>query len=182
VVNIITIGATSINVGFKLAEGDFKGAGREFAMGLIMIGAASAAPKLLAAGSTWWRAFSAFSAVERTVIAEAKLVLRIVPALKASFAEGKTAEFLVGKYRVIVEPVHRGSGLTMFRTAEFADEGFLLGREAFISEEELIKTALHEIYRLRVQTGIVQSTGTQHAAQLAQEAVDFSNRAFNALF
>lgn len=51
-----------------------------------------------------------------------------------------------------VEPQAPFSGMTLF-----AENGFVLGKEAFISKEELIKTLLHEIYRL--ETSAIRKTG-----------------------
>jgi hypothetical protein len=65
------------------------------------------------------------------------------------------------------------SGMTWFEK-----NGFNLGREAFVSEEELIKTVLHEMHRLKTST----LRGTGSAAQVSQEtkaAFDFANIIFN---
>ncbi len=65
------------------------------------------------------------------------------------------------------------SGMTWFEK-----NGFNIGREAFVSEEELIKTVLHEMHRLKTST--LRGTGT--AAQVTQEtkaAFDYANKTLN---
>jgi hypothetical protein len=65
------------------------------------------------------------------------------------------------------------SGMTWFEK-----NGFNIGSEAFASEEELIKTILHEMHRLTTST--LRGSGT--AAQVTQEtqaAFNYANKTFN---
>jgi hypothetical protein len=64
------------------------------------------------------------------------------------------------------------SGMTWFEK-----NGFNIGREAFKSEEELVKTVLHETHRLRTST--LRGTGT--ATEVSKEtkaAFDFAEKSF----
>jgi hypothetical protein len=58
--------------------------------------------------------------------------------------------------------------------------GFVLGREAFLSEAELSKTVLHELYRLT--TSVARGTGGGLNNAETKAAFEFAERAFNAAF
>lgn len=65
------------------------------------------------------------------------------------------------------------SGMTWFEK-----NGFNIGREAFKDEEELIKTVLHEMHRLRTST----LRGSGSASEVTKEtkaAFDFAEKTFN---
>ncbi|MDF0716489.1 hypothetical protein PY092_10040 [Muricauda sp. 334s03] len=65
------------------------------------------------------------------------------------------------------------SGMTWFEK-----NGFNIGEEAFASEDELIKTILHEMHRLK--TSKLRGSGT--AAEVSEEtkaAYDFANKTIN---
>lgn len=64
-------------------------------------------------------------------------------ALRSAHGSGVSAEVNIGGSVIRYEPSYSGSGMTMF-----GDDGFILGRHAFSSQEELAKTLLHENYRL----------------------------------
>jgi len=63
----------------------------------------------------------------------------------------------------------------------FGENGFLLGREAFSSESELVKTLLHELHRL--STSVVRANGATMATVRSETeaASAFAERAFKAV-
>lgn len=64
------------------------------------------------------------------------------------------------------------SGMTWFEK-----NGFNIGREAFISEEELIKTVLHEMHRLK--TSVLRGSGSaSEVTRETQAAFDFAEMAY----
>lgn len=58
----------------------------------------------------------------------------------------------------------------------FGENGFLIGRETFSSDEELAKTVLHELYRLNTSASAGGVSG-ELATQETAAAADFANRA-----
>jgi hypothetical protein len=176
-VNIVSIGSTAIHAGFNIAEGDYRGAAKNVVVGLVLIGAASAAPKLIAAGSVWWKSFSAFSAAERGVIAEAKVIQStgLFERAKTAIQAGRDIEVTVGQRTIVVSHELRDSGMTLF-----GENGFIIGRNAITSEAEFAKTLLHELYRLEFQQG-VQAGAAGGAATATQQAFQFADRAWTLL-
>lgn len=73
-------------------------------------------------------------------------------------------------------PNGRFSGFT-----DFEQNGFAMGREAWVSEEETVKTILHELHRLSTSSVAEGLTQAQVTAE-TKAAQDFANRAFNAIF
>ncbi len=75
------------------------------------------------------------------------------------------------------EPDLPASGMTMF-----GEDGFLIGNEAFISNEELGKTILHELHRLNTSqstsgvTGDLANNETQNAFNFAERAYEELNK------
>jgi hypothetical protein len=63
----------------------------------------------------------------------------------------------------------------------FGENGFVLGREAFVSEAELTKTLLHETYRLTTSQSAVGVSGAVASAE-TNEAFSFAERAYGAWF
>lgn len=71
----------------------------------------------------------------------------------------------------MVEPNVPISGMTLFE-----ENAFVIGKEAFSSDDELIKTILHELHRLYTS----KSSGGVNGALASQEteaAFNFANRA-----
>lgn len=58
----------------------------------------------------------------------------------------------------------------------FGENGFLIGPEAFTSQDELQQTVLHELYRLNTSASADGVSGSL-AAQETQVAADFAARA-----
>jgi RHS repeat-associated protein len=91
-------------------------------------------------------------------------------ALRAAHTAGRSAEVQVGGVNIVYEPGLNASGMTLF-----GERGFVLGREAFGSNDELAKTVLHELYRLGTSesaSGLsagLASVETKSAAQFANE-------------
>jgi hypothetical protein len=95
--------------------------------------------------------------------------------LQDAFRSGVFSEFKMGGRTVLVEPGHPYSGLSLF-----GENGYVLGREAFSSSDELIKTLLHETYRL--ETSAVRSRGSVVAGPETQATYDFVERVFEEYF
>jgi hypothetical protein len=114
-----------------------------------------------------------FSRTEREVIAEVRAIC--LGTLREAFEAGGAQLELAGR-TIIVEPAMPASGMTLF-----GENGFVLGREAFASTEELTKTLLHELYRL----GVSQSSGglgQQLASLETQATFCFAERAWERCF
>lgn len=73
------------------------------------------------------------------------------------------------------EPGLPASGMTMF-----GENGFLIGREAFTSSGELLKTVLHELYRLNTSASSA-GVSAQLSVQETKAAFEFAERAFKEL-
>ncbi len=76
------------------------------------------------------------------------------------------------------EPGLSASGMTLF-----GENGFVLGRAAFLSRSELTKTVLQELFRLT--TSRVGASGAACQAAVAAEtqaAFSFAERAFRVFF
>ncbi len=92
-----------------------------------------------AAGST------GFTKTEHAIITEVQRIMASheIAQIRAAHVAGASVTRRIGERFIQYEPDLPASGMTMF-----AANGFLLGREAFVSEAELTKTLLHELYRL----------------------------------
>jgi hypothetical protein len=119
------------------------------------------------------------SKLERAIIAEARLITKSsdLAKLRADADAGEGA-LITNRERVVqYEPNLPASGMTMF-----GENGFLLGREAFKSEDELGKTILHELHRLNTSSlREGAAIGAEAAAAETKSAFDFANRAINVL-
>lgn len=114
-----------------------------------------------------------FSEVEVEIIQEARGII-----LSAQFAnlltaqkDGEPAMEIINGRLIQYEPGLPASGMTMF-----GENGFLIGREAFESLQELDRTILHELYRLRNSTSSGGVSGAL-ATQETEEAFNFAMRA-----
>ena len=116
---------------------------------------------------------SGFSATELSVVNE----VRGIPLsqLRAAYEAGGT-ELTIGGRTILVDPGVPASGMTLF-----GENGFVLGREAFVSEAELTKTLLHETYRLTTSQSAVGVSGAAASAE-TNEAFSFAERAYGAWF
>jgi LysM repeat protein len=123
-------------------------------------------------------ALAGFTAAERAAIAEAKQILASPEMMQIRQAQalGKDIMVKIGGRVIQYEPGMPASGLT-----NFAENGFVIGREAFASEAELTKTILHELYRLTtsVLRGSADSAGV---TQETKAAFEFAERAWAKVF
>jgi RHS repeat-associated protein len=116
----------------------------------------------------------AFSATEKAIIAEARLILKNENLIMRTFESGIGTELKLAGRTVIIEPQAPMSGMTLFE-----ENAFVIGREAFSSRPELVKTILHELYRLQTST-LRGATGIQQAvSQETASAASFAEKAFS---
>ncbi len=120
----------------------------------------------------------AFSATEQSIIIEARKILSSAAfaRIRAAQAAGRGVNVRINGRLIQYEPGAPCSGMTIF-----GENGFLLGREAFKSESEVVKTVLHELHRLT--TSVVRSQGATMATvhSETQAAKVFADRAFKAV-
>lgn len=95
--------------------------------------------------------------------------------LREAFEAGG-AELRIGGRTILVDPGIPSSGFTLF-----GENGFAVGREAFVSDAELTKTLLHETYRLEFSRAAAGVSGELAAAE-TNAAFTFADRAFEAVF
>ncbi|MDC0709849.1 hypothetical protein POL68_15355 [Stigmatella sp. ncwal1] len=120
----------------------------------------------------------AFAATEQSIIVEARRILSssAFMRIREAQAAGKGVIVRINGRLIQYEPSAPCSGMTLF-----GENGFLLGREAFRSEAEVVKTLLHELHRLT--TSVVQSEGVTMATvhSETQAAKVFADRAVKAV-
>lgn len=118
-----------------------------------------------------------FTATEQSIIIEARRILSSpsFARIRAAQAARKGVIVRINGRIIQYEPSAPCSGMTLF-----GENGFLLGREAFKSESEVVKTLLHELHRLT--TSVVRSEGATMATvhSETQAAKVFADRAFKA--
>ncbi|MCY7356462.1 MAG: hypothetical protein LH609_03165 [Rudanella sp.] len=118
----------------------------------------------------------AFNSAEKAIVTEVQFMLRSEAKLRTAFNSGVGTELKICGRTIIVEPDMPASGLSLF-----GENGFVIGQEAFSSRPELIKTLLHELYRLNTSQaahGVSQTLATQETAA----ASSFAERAFTQYF
>ena len=119
-----------------------------------------------------------FTAAEQSIIIEARRILSSpwFARIRAAQAAGKGVIVRINGRLIQYEPGAPCSGMTLF-----GENGFLLGREAFKSESEVVKTLLHELHRLT--TSVVRAEGATMATvhSETQAAKIFADRAFKAV-
>jgi hypothetical protein len=119
-----------------------------------------------------------FTATEQSIIIEARRILSSpwFARIRAAQAAGKGVIVRINGRLIQYEPGAPCSGMTLF-----GENGFLLGREAFKSESEVVKTLLHELHRLT--TSVVRAEGATMATvhSETQAAKIFADRAFKAV-
>jgi hypothetical protein len=114
-----------------------------------------------------------FSAAELGVVNEVKGIP--LGQLRSAFEAGG-AELNIGGRTILVDPGAPVSGMTLF-----GENGFLLGREAFVTDAELTKTLLHETYRLTTSQAAAGVSGSLATSE-TNAAFTFAQRAFEAHF
>ena len=77
------------------------------------------------------------------IVNEVRLIYHspLMHQIRGAHSKGKSMTVVIRSYTIQYEPL-QFSGMTAFPT------GFVIGKEAFASEDELKKTLLHEMYRL----------------------------------
>jgi hypothetical protein len=120
----------------------------------------------------------AFSSTEQSIVLEARRILSSSELAQIRLAQqaGKSLLVRIGGRLIQYEPGAPCSGMTLF-----GENGFLLGREAFTSESELVKTLLHELHRLT--TSVVRANGATMATVRSETeaASAFAERAFRVM-
>ena len=114
-----------------------------------------------------------FSVKESSIIHEARAVLQSseMANIKSAHVAGQSATVKIGEKVIQYEPGLPASGMTMF-----GENGFLIGKEAFSSGDELGKTVLHELHRLNTSASANGVSGAL-ATKETQAAFDFAQRA-----
>jgi hypothetical protein len=84
-------------------------------------------------------------------------------AIQQAHASGQATEVEINGVKVLYEPELPASGMTLF-----GEHGFIVGPEAFQSEEELAKTIAHESFRLATST----SSGGVPGRLVLSETID----------
>jgi hypothetical protein len=131
---------------------------------------ATVATSLVLDGVTEEAALAGFNDVEKGVIIEVRGMLKAssqMARIRQAFASGTSVEVKIGERLIQYEPSIKASGMTMF-----GENGFLLGPEAFTSQTELVKTLLHETYRLYTSTSM--ATGVSQALATAETKATFN--------
>ena len=102
--------------------------------------------------------------IELKIIQEVELVLKSkqFKTICNASNKGVSHSVIINNRTIVVEPEAPISGMTLFE-----ENGFVLGKEAFTSKEELIKTLLQEIYRL--ETSNIGKTGKATQEIVAEE-------------
>lgn len=114
-----------------------------------------------------------FSTIEVEIILEARRIIMSQQFANLLDAQklGESATEIINGRLIQYEPGLPASGMTMF-----GENGFLIGREAFDSTEELDRTILHELYRLRNSSSSGGVSGSL-ATQETEDAFNFAMRA-----
>lgn len=121
---------------------------------------------------------SGFSSAEQGVILEVRGMMKAadIAKIRQAYASGTDVVIKIGSRTIQYEPALKASGMTMF-----GEDGFLVGREAFTSEQEFVKTLLHETYRLVTSVSRTEGVSAATAKVETDAALDFSNRAYAAV-
>jgi hypothetical protein len=120
-----------------------------------------------------------FTAAELQIIQEAQHFFEptVFQQFKDAFAAGSSFVTNVNGRPVIIEPLAPTSGFTLS-----GEGGFMLGKEAFKSDEELTKTIYQELYRLNTSEVLGGKGAVSGAIARAETdaAFSFAERAFAA--
>ncbi len=128
--------------------------------------------------------FEKFTSSEREIIIEVKSILNSseFDALRKAAKEGRQDSVKINGRTLTFEPdIPSGKGFYAITNSETM--GFHLGIDAFQNQEELIKTLLHELHRLKfsdvVKTG---SANKEIATFTTKNANDFANEVYELIF
>jgi LysM repeat protein len=119
-----------------------------------------------------------FNAAEKAVIAETRQMLASPEMMQIRHAQALDKEITlkIGGRLIQYEPKWPFSGIT-----NFEGNGFTIGGQAFSSESELIKTLLHELYRLTTSVARGSAGGGVNNAETTA-AFEFAERGYQAAF
>ena len=120
------------------------------------------------------------SRTEMAIANEAKQILASseLAQIRTAQKAGNVSRFIINGRTIQYQPKLPFSAITWFE-----ERGFVLGEEAFASEEEMTKTILHELYRL--SSSQVTSGGAVSQSLVQKETVDayqFAERAYKEIF
>ena len=120
-----------------------------------------------------------FSDLETAIIAEVQVIMGSaeMKELQIAHIAGRGIEVSIAGRTIIYEPSLPASGFTLS-----GESSFVLGALAFVSEAELVKTLLHELYRLTT-SAILRgdiATGEEVSAE-TNAAFEFAERAYRRL-
>ncbi|MBS1528366.1 MAG: hypothetical protein JST19_22155 [Bacteroidetes bacterium] len=87
----------------------------------------------------------------------------------------KATELEIGRRTILIEPELPFSGMTFFE-----ENGFVLGKAAFESKEEMIKTVLHELYR--IENSARGANSAARAAEETKNAYYFAEKIYSKYF
>jgi hypothetical protein len=119
-----------------------------------------------------------FTTTEQSLIIEARRILSApeFARIRAAQAAGQGLVVRIRGRLIQYEPGAPCSGMTLF-----GENGFLIGREAFRSEAEVVKTVLHELHRLATSTVRTEGATMATVHSETQAARLFADRAFRAV-
>jgi filamentous hemagglutinin len=162
-----------LNKGLSSDNPAIKGAA--FAESMMVVAGTATLARSFAQGAKG--GITGFSATESGIINEAQGILNSseLAKIQAAHAAGQPVTVNIGGRLVQYEPGLPASGMTMF-----GENGFLIGREAFASPQELQQTILHELYRLNTSSSASGVSGAL-ATQETKAAADFAAKAVKVL-
>jgi len=182
IVGVATIGLQAIqaarDIGKFLAiaskatsEHELDIAANHLAHAVVTIGIAAFIAVIMKAGARFKAPTPALS-VESKIVTEVRAILSSseMAQIRTARSAGQSITVQVGRRTIQYEPGVPASGMTMF-----GENGFILGREAFKSEAELVKTLLHELFRL--ETSGVGKGALPGSASSMQEVVSAETKA-----
>lgn len=125
-----------------------------------------------------WHVISAASALGVKgvrIINEARKIVSSpqMETLRAAAQSGQHAAVRIGQRTISYEPDLQAPGFS------WAERGFHLGKQAFSSQAELIKTVLHELHRLGTSSVIGNTAAQQAATAETQAAASFAEKAYS---
>ncbi len=140
-----------------------------------MLGFASPSARVITAS----KVLPGLSKAETGIVNSAKGILdsKSFKAGIEGMKNGINSEITVNGVKVVFQADGPFSGFTLF-----GENGFAVGQEALQSSDEMVKTVLHETYR--ISTSAAKSSGNINQTMVTQETNDvmeFVERAFNAI-
>ena len=124
-------------------------------------------------------AFWRFTSVERGIVLQATRLLASpgMAALRRAVAAGVYFKFQFEDMYIAFSEQWAPKGYQAM--TDFEARGFTFTPNAFSSESEIVKTILHELWRVTVQSGA--KFGSE-AGEFTDKAFDFAERAYSAFF